>query len=804
MRIRITSLLALMLCLLTVSAATLTPDEALNRIFANGSNKAPSLNSDALQLCYTVIEMETPAVYVFNRGEDSGFLLVGADECSRPLLGYSDSGRFDLNEIPPAMKWWLSEYARLVAYANALGIEVPQNGVSVTGKAIEPMIKTYWNQGEPFNNLCPADNGKKCMTGCVATALAQVMYYHRYPSVGKGTGNAKMNNKAISSIDFADYTLDWDNMIPLYTKGNYSTTQANAVATLMKVCGYAVNMNYGTSESGASSFNVGSGLINYFSYNPNIRYEQRDYFETNEWNQMVYNELAASRPVLYSGHGDGGGHEFVCDGYDGKGYFHINWGWGGTSDGYFLLESLNPSDLGIGGGTGGGFSFIQTIMRGVQVEPVKVSNSLNFLQQGQIDCTVSGQTVTIKPKNGGFFNWGYSPINMSLGVKIEPSSGGTPIYLTYTTNSNLKSFNGYSSVNFNFPSDLSNGNYKVTVVVKDNSKPTPSWEPVPAELTTSNYICISKNSSGLIPDIPAAKTLTIKSASLKSALYYKNNTKIELEVENNTDTQLTQIIEPILSKDGTTWFKATGMLFTLNPGECVKKEFVTYFNPSSNNPVVGNMEFDLSFINQWTKATYPVNGVNAQKVTMGIAQEGKLTLSNFKLKDSAKNGNFWIVTNPRSFTLNVDAICTGGFFGRSLMAYLFPYIPGQQVYSIMGVEMTPGLTLSSGESCTLSANFPFAQATDGNKYFIQIHDGNGWLSGELDFIVQDSGVNDIQSECSTIKYEKSSGLITADGLIRVISIEGKLLKEGTNTVDISGLKGMVIAVSEKDSLKLAL
>ena len=226
-----------------------------------------------------------------------------------------------------------------------------------------------WDQSAPYNDLCPEYNGTRSVTGCVATAMAQVMRYHKYPAKGKGSNSYTSQTLALAaSFDFASTTFDWDNMLPQYVSGSYTDDQAKAVATLMYACGVSVDMDYTPDDSGAMPYAAAEALINNFEYSSNIRFLQRDYYQYAEWMDLIKTEISNSRPIMYDGQSTEGGHEFVFDGYDENDMVHVNWGWSGVNDGYFAISALAPSSLGIGGGTnlGGGFSSDQGMIIGIQ------------------------------------------------------------------------------------------------------------------------------------------------------------------------------------------------------------------------------------------------------------------------------------------------------------------------------------------------------------------------------------------------------------------------------------------------------
>lgn len=361
-------------------AEDVTPAEALkqatqfvqNRI-ASGQHSRRAAGTPA-QLTQTA---KVSGLYVFNVDNSGGFVVVSNDDRTEPVLGYSDSGTFDPNNIPDNMRAWLQGYADEIAWLN----EHPDAAVSTsrrTGESniktpILPLLETKWNQGEPYNDQCPEyAEGEKSVTGCVATAMAQVMYYNKWPI------DPISQEIPAYSTDFSGYsvripltsnlpitTFDWANMIDDYGNG-YTDSQAEAVAELMHYCGASVRMDYGES-SGAVTNKVADALTTYFNYESTTVSKNRNYYTYANWIELLYHELYEGRVVLYHGASTGGGHAFVCDGYQGEDYFHINWGWGGTSDSYFKLSAMNPYDQGIGGSSSkDGFSYLQGAIVGIQ------------------------------------------------------------------------------------------------------------------------------------------------------------------------------------------------------------------------------------------------------------------------------------------------------------------------------------------------------------------------------------------------------------------------------------------------------
>lgn len=299
--------------------------------------------------------------YVFANGEDKGFTIVSGDDRMPEVVGYSAQGTYDPDHLPANYVGFMKAYqetveALLKGDAQVSGglAEARQWRAERAGTAaVAPLLGGIkWSQTEPYNNRCPLYDGtNRSVTGCVATAMAQVMMYYQYPKALKATIKAyTTKSKGIGIPEISSgATYDWDNMLPDYSQSDYTSAQDDAVAKLMYHCGAAVKMDYGPS-SGA---NVTPAILaTYFGYDADLMQDlTRTCFSLQQWMTLIDNELKAKRPILYSGQSSDGGHEFVCDGSDGKGLYHINWGWGGYQDGYFDLTILQPQKGGAGSGS---------------------------------------------------------------------------------------------------------------------------------------------------------------------------------------------------------------------------------------------------------------------------------------------------------------------------------------------------------------------------------------------------------------------------------------------------------------------
>ena len=421
--------------------------------------------------------------YIFNDG-NSGFVIVSGDQRCTPVLGYSTSGGFDTTDMPENMRWWMQQYCNEMdsAFRKTDAYKMPIqaewmdmiNGsfhVQKSATAVQPLIKTKWGQGPPYNDYCPydvkagADQNYRCVTGCVATAMAQILYYWKYPQKGTGYHSYQHPDYGTLSANFGNTTYDWNNMTTTYDSYS-SSAEKKAVATLMYHCGVSVDMQYTENESGAYTLltdndikkgyiDARTALIRYFGCDTAFGYYRSSY-SLNNWISLLKNELDAGRPILYSGRGAAGGHAFVCDGYDNNSYFHFNWGWNGKSDNYFLISSLKPSTY--------DFSNDQ---RAVFVWPKQnASNNYDLRLYGNI--WISSNPVTYNTAfwfSDSIANYSSTDFKGYIGIAFYKQDG-TYLGVAGKTALNLESMRYYPDFKCNIPAQagLTNGTYIVRFV----------------------------------------------------------------------------------------------------------------------------------------------------------------------------------------------------------------------------------------------------------------------------------------------------------------------------------------------------
>ena len=289
----------------------------------------------------------TPTCYIV-KIIPSGFVIVSADDNAFPIIGYSFDEDILPNQLPESLQEYLNLVSNQIIQAtsqkqsdyNNIWYKIenePLTKTSYSENAVAPLLNLYWDQGVPYNNYCPPNShgpGGHCVTGCVATAMAQAMKYWNYPEHGKGFKTFIWSD--IDTIDYENTYYRWSQMTP-----SANSQSGDAIAELMYHCGVSVNMNYGPDGSSSYTEWVPDAMKDYFRYHPSIRFKQRSKFTDYDWDILIRDELNFRRVVIYSGSGTGG-HAFVCDGYQDTCFYHFNWGWSGYANGYYYYNDLTP------------------------------------------------------------------------------------------------------------------------------------------------------------------------------------------------------------------------------------------------------------------------------------------------------------------------------------------------------------------------------------------------------------------------------------------------------------------------------
>ncbi len=429
------------------------------------------------------IEAE-PAYYLLNASDGKGFAVVSAEDDLADVLGYSHSGHLCAGAMPEALSLYLDTYQQYVEAYRSGEAEASEDVSSVLSDrraAGGYLLESLWGQGAPFNNLCPTVDGKKCVTGCVATALAQLLNYWKWPVKGKGYSYAT-DTKGETYSGTLEHTYDWASMKNTTPENLASEAASAAVAQLMYDCGLAVNMEYGT--GGSSATNVLKPLYTNFGYIPTtLRVRMRDCYATEaEWLKLLADEIDAGRPMYMAaqsqtGEGaDAAGHAFIIDGYNSQGYVHVNWGWNGNHDGFFALSKMNPASY--------SFTVFQRVVTGMA--PAKngetgVPEEYPYMSTApsSTDCNVGkkmSKTLTfsisageIHNPNGSTHTWAFSAgvydVNNKMVANINTSKASTKVTLDpgyYVSAGNI-------AVTCKIPASLSNGEYAIRIMFKEQN-----------------------------------------------------------------------------------------------------------------------------------------------------------------------------------------------------------------------------------------------------------------------------------------------------------------------------------------------
>ena len=745
-----------------IEARTLTPSEALSRALNSPEAKGRRTPAQAAP-ALSVGAKETPAVYVFNSG-DEGYLIVSADDVAAPVLGYSDSGTVDSENMPENMRWWLEQYRQQIEAAATENL--PYRKISrPTREPITPMIKTAWDQSAPYNNLCPSVGGQLTVTGCVATAMAQVMKYHNWPD--KAGANATFSYKWQSgnrtlSADYANFAFDWENMMDNYN-GPYNEAQGNAVANLMKACGYSLGMDYGVYDSGVPSDYVGTALIDYFKYDEGMRNEPRGIYTLSEWEDMIYNDLKSVGPVLYGGNNNSGGHCFVCDGYSENGYFHINWGWSGISDGYFLLNALDPYQQGIGGSTSG-YNGKQSALFGAKPAGNSVSNRVkNFACNGILDGLIENKTLTLF---GDFANYSTVKAIGSFCLKLTDETGKEIKTITggvINENSNYQPGSWFPQFSLTLSTTYPEGTYRIYPVFKSGTE----YYPYKCSHAQAGYLILTRSGNTFTvsrPDTGEYSTIDLKLDSefyVGSPFAVSGNAKFSGDVDSNIP-----IYGLLLNADRSE---------VLGVGEELNQEFTTegeafkyisdWFSDENGSISVTAGQYYFMMAMEIGDSYQPVSepilvNVKAKPAKTAISVSGT-TVENPDAVD------------PANVVVKTRLECTEGYFFGTLEVAVFKYPAPYDYVSQFSSEMIP---VSSGESryLTITGSIPGAKA--GEQYFIAIFNGSEQISdGIIVSISDNSGISDIISDGTSnanISPNPAAGhtVVTAASEIKTISI----------------------------------
>ncbi len=555
-----------------------SPDEARQRAYRflnSGTSVSRAPAKQPLKLALA----EASAYYVFNIGGDNGFVIVSGEERTEDILGYTTSGTFDRKNAPDNLKWWLACYEEQIRQIQRTSSAHQSTPSAAPGERIEPLVKTEWDQGHPYNIKCPRVKNTPTYTGCVATAMAQLLNYHRWPNRQTSIIPRYTTSKhRITMEELPGTSFNWQLMKQQYKEGETGKS-AEEVAKLMLYCGQAVQMDYGIDGSGA--YVVEEAFVRYFGFGAGVSEERREDYLKDEWEALIYNELKERRPVLFTGGKLSGSHAFVCDGYDGNGKFHINWGWGGNGDGFFALSILNPSAKGAGGIEGSdGYTLSQTALIGLQTTPSepKAIESLLKIRKADVyqkdyprdrtegsfrvrdlGCALLNPGTLMKSFE---FAWAFCKED---GTQIKtfgqkPFTNLRPDYIVA------------AEADAEIGKDIAEGKYKFVAVCREQGKT--EWKPCIDSDLYYFGVEITKNRLKLTPHNDNGTAMKVHSVAFSSPMSENLPVEVKLNVENRGKT-----------KNPTVYLFVDFWLYTAvasNVDPNTTGEVIMHFTPSSS------------------------------------------------------------------------------------------------------------------------------------------------------------------------------------------------------------------------------
>lgn len=548
------------------------------RVKANGTSAADSKQS----------------FYVINDEEHGRFVIVSSDDRLYKILGYSDNGTFDPQSAPEGLLEMMNGYDNTYNFLSS-STNAPQTVAKEGSNEVLPFIKTQWHQIYPYNAACPidpryeqyADNEElylqhgislRGVTGCIATAMAQVMNYYKYPACGHGSISYKTTTFSIpQSMSFSTMPFDWNNMADTYADGNYTEVQKNAVAQLMHVCGNSVVMDYTSGNSGALNPDLAYALIHYFDYNPNIRHYEKNYFSSSEWKNIIQNDLEEGRPVIYSGRGmkinDDGttstyGHAFILDGCDAEGKYHVNWGYNGQYDGYFELSALDIDDS--------NFNLDQAMVCNIAPQTIGESEDVFFADKFihndwlQSNKSVGGYASTTLDNvycysvDANTYN---TKFNGEIGVGLFDANRNF-IKSLDSYSANMNAFYGWSRKSFSFTYDRSTftegSKYNIAPYAKSNSGSKPTFIKTTKGVSDAYNVEVSDGKIivrlGWL-DIPTPPIEIVEGYYSASAFNFsdtREDWKVNLSIEENSKKVWFTNIDPIAEKNASVYGEIIG------------------------------------------------------------------------------------------------------------------------------------------------------------------------------------------------------------------------------------------------------
>ena len=643
------------------------------------------------------------AYYVFNGDRsNSGFIIVAGDDRAPAVLGYSDRGTFDVNDVPPAMQEWLDGYAAQIEELDKGAQAAPQLQAR---PAIRPMVPAVWSQNNPFNILFPyLPSGNHAYVGCVATAMAQVMYFWQWPVRPTSSIPAYTSTYKISSTDTLKIYMpelpivdfDWSAMHDTYMTNDTASQAALAASMLSLYCAQSLEMTFKPNSSGVSTSNIPVKAATYFDYDASAHMEGRESYTTQGWADLIYGELTAGRPVMYSGNKKSSGHAFICDGYDGNGMFHINWGWNGQSNGYFVLNMLGPDLLGTGSASGAyGYIYSQGAVVGFQ--PNKGGSHIFEVtaENVKLDSYVGTRDYTSDPftiyVSGQFHNFTSDTLDLRFGWGLfQNEELISTLYSAYNHTLRPGYYHNHVNRELQFGENKTSGTYRIMPMYTEYDQD--NWRPCAG--ADCNYIEVTINGNTIsCQGFGTAATLDYTVNDITFNGYMHPSRPVDINV-NMTNNGLSDNLLLYMFVNNT--FTSTGYV-GIEPGETGDISF--RYVPDAAGTYTLTFSFNDDGSDPIATRTITINEMPAANLSATIEV---LNASNYVI-NSDKFSVVLTITNNGATTYNEDI---------SIKLYKNTYDnSGTTVQAI-----NQPLTLAPG--ATSSIQFDLDNVIDGWKYFV--------------------------------------------------------------------------------------
>lgn len=760
-------------------AEHLTSEQALERVLkVYNANIAKSskhqvrfLRPASVELIDGENNLNTDSVFYVYGINDGGFLIASADSRAEALLGYTKNGEYSDALSNPAFCSWLEQCKSALKWMDrhpSYAWDGNEKGAPVS--AILPLLgEIKWNQNAPYNNKCPQksiSDGSSTMqkhapAGCVAIAMAQVMKYYEWPlnAVGGVHTNA---NEPTQTVNYNRSSYDWSKISNWYS-GSETDEKADAVATLIKEIGCALDMTYGYSSSGAPAEQIPYVFANYFKYDKGVQCHKRIMYDTNGWNKLIVDELAASRPVIMCAHTSTGiAHSFVVDGCDAQGLYHVNWGWGGMSDGYFNINFMQPSQQGIGGGAGG-YNVLQEVVTGIKKDEQGTSTAEPELEIEE-QTTYNSDTQTFSCK---FVNRGLGGFIGEVGFVLLSNDGATQLHKqSINCDENPIPYRGTYTATYRIPESIIVKQNYIVVPFYQETASAPQMIPTTpktAEIYLTSYLDDTGNIKWGYYYEQALPNLTAEVDVERNFVGF--TPKFKLKITNSSKTNMEYndcIYVSVMRQQGfgvNLYCSGEAQLF-LRPGETETVELdcvlpgdgYTYADLKA-----GSYDYEVYFVRG---SQFPV--INSGSIKMEKMEPSNITYSDFSVdKNQIERGD--------ELTACFNVRNTGGYDQRMLTFGIFK---DEDLVTYLG-----GLNYDIPQNQTINITLKGIVDLEAGKYVYVFFDGSKQLTNPMELTVLSPGAGidnvEIDNMNHSIIFNLNGQRVTETEKGRIYIINGK-------------------------------